>query len=393
MKILVSAGEASGDLYTAELVERLRRRLPGAEFFGCAGPRMRRAGVRGVVDSRALAVVGLTEVLRHLPRVYLCFRKLLRAAAQQQPALALLTDSPDFNLRLAVRLKRLGVPVAYLVAPQVWAWRRGRLAVMRRAIDRLLCIFPFEEDFFRQRGIAADYIGHPLCCLARPQLSDEEFFRLCPLPRGLPLVALLPGSRPVEVARHLPELLAAVRCLRAQLEANFVWALPAGGFLDAVREKFREPVARLAIQMIEGRTWDVLARADVALVASGTVSIEAALLGVPMVIFYKVSRSTWWLGRPFVQVPYYSMVNLVAGRSIAPELIQNEMRGERLAAEALQLLSCPELRANMQRELKLVAAQLCAVEDPLDRAASLIEEMLLGKGLIGRDRLCQGTGV
>ncbi len=337
---------------------------------------MRELGVRPVVDAASLAVVGLVEVIRHVPRIYREFRKLIKAAEQERPDLAILTDSPDFNLRIARRLHRMKVPIIYLVAPQVWAWRRGRLRLMRRVIGRLLCIFPFEEDYFRRQGIAADYIGHPLARLVRPRLTREEFFQVHGLAADRPLIALLPGSRRGEAARHLPVLLDACDQIRRQCKAGFVWAVPQGGFLAGDLEKFREPTARSSIQVIEGQTWDVLAHADVALAASGTVTIEAALLGTPLVVFYKVSPLTWWLGRPLVRTPFYSMVNLVAGRAVATELVQNEMVGRRLAAEALRLLNDPEARNRMRQDLAEVAAKLKTAEDPMERAATLIEESL-----------------
>lgn len=378
-KILVSAGEASGDRYAAELVERLRQRFPETEFFGCAGPEMRRAGVRAVVDAAELAVVGLVEVLAHIPRVYRQYRKLCRAARQERPELAILTDSPDFHLRLARRLKRLRIPIVYLVAPQVWAWRQGRIPAMRRTLDRLLCIFPFEEEFFRRHGIPAVYIGHPLSRMVRPSGSKQEFFRKHHLPTDRPLVALLPGSRLGEASRHLPDLLAAVDAIQRSQAVSVVLGLPANGFLRSdVRgsQLFRERLSRSSIQVIEGETWDLLAHAELALAASGTVTIEAALLGTPMVTFYRVAGLSWALGRSLVRVPFFSMVNLVAGRAVVPELMQNEMKGERLAAEALRLLGDPAAREQMRRDLMDVAARLSGPQDPLDRAASIVEEVL-----------------
>ena len=370
-KILISAGEASGDLYAASLVETLRRRFPEAEFFGCAGPRMRRAGVRAVVEAESLSVVGLFEVVRHIPRIWDEYRKLIQAARRERPRLAILTDSPDFNLRVARRLKRMGVPVVYLVAPQVWAWRRGRIPLMRRVIDHLLCIFPFEEEFFRRHGISATYIGHPLSRLIRPSLTKADFFRKHNLAADRPLVALLGGSRRGEAGRHLPILVEAAGAIERQQPAQFVLATPASGFAH-----FRERISGASIQVIEGETWDVLAHADVALAASGTVTIEAALLGTPMVTFYKVSALSWRLGRRLVRVPYYTMVNLVAGRAVVPELMQNEISGERLAAEALRLLNNPGDRDEMRRGLAGVAAALSSGEDPMERAAGIIQEFL-----------------
>ena len=205
-KILVSEGEASGDLYASLVVEQLRRRYPDSDFFGCTGPKLRAAGVRTVVDMASLAVVGLIEVVGHIPRIYGEFKKLTASARAERPDLAILTDSPDFNLRVARELYKQGVPVFYLVAPQVWAWRKGRLPQMRRTLKHLLCIFPFEEEFFRREGLPATYIGHPLSGLVAPSLTREEFFKKHRLAAGRPLVVLLPGSRRGEAARHLPAL-------------------------------------------------------------------------------------------------------------------------------------------------------------------------------------------
>ena len=374
-RVLISAGEASGDLYAAGLVEALRRRNPDLEFFGCAGPRMQQAGVRALVDSRSLAVVGLAEVVTHIPRIYGEFRKLKAAAAAEKPELAILTDSPDFHLRLARQLKKSKIPVIYLVAPQVWAWRKGRLPLMRRTIDRLLCIFPFEPDFFGPTGIDAVYIGHPLTRLVKPSAGREELRRRFGVPTGVPLVALLPGSRQGEAARHLPVLLETVQKIRsAQDQARFILAVPGGTVPPEAT--FRERISQQSIQLLEGQTWDVLACADLALAASGTVTIEASLLGTPLIAFYRVSKLTWWMGRRLVNVPFYSMVNLVAGRRIVPELIQAEMTAASLAREALRLLGDEAARDNMRRELGVVAQKLSGPEDPMEVAAGIVENFL-----------------
>lgn len=371
-RVLISAGEASGDLYAAGLVEALRRRNPEIQFFGCAGPRMQRAGVHPVVDASSISVVGLVEVVTHIPRIWGEYRKLLRAAAEQRPDIAILTDSPDFHLRLARRLKALGIPVIYLVAPQVWAWRKGRLPAMRRTIDRLLCIFPFEPEFFASNGIDATYIGHPLTRLVKPSAGRAELRERYGVAEGVPLVVLLPGSREGEAARHMPILLETVdRISKAGLRPapKFVLAVPLGS-------NFRERISGSSIQVFEGQTWDVLACADLALAAGGTVTIEASLLGTPMITFYRVNSLSWWMGRHLVKVPFYSMVNLVAGRRIVPEFIQNEMTAEHLAGEAVRLLGDEVARQQMRRDLGSVSQKLSGPEDPLEVAASLVEKHL-----------------
>src|SRR5712692_5537778 len=372
MKILISAGEDSGDQYAAALVEALGRRLNGVEFFGCAGPRLRAAGVRPVIRAEELAVVGLVEVLRHLPRIYGQFRALEAAAERERPDLAILTDSPDFHLRLAKKLAPLGIPIIYLVAPQVWAWRAWRLRLMRRVLTHLLCIFPFEEAFFRERGLAATYIGHPLAASLRPSLERNEFFRKHRLAAERPLIAVLPGSRRGEAARHLALLLPAVRDLNAWRAMTFVLAASR----TAGRTFFEDRVAGAGIKVMEGETSDLLAHADLALVASGTATVEAALLATPMVTFYRVHLATWFLGKWLVDVPFFSMVNLLAGRSIVPELIQGDFTPARLAAEGRALLEDPARMATMRDDLVEARQKLAGSEHPMERAADVVEEVL-----------------
>jgi len=373
-EILISAGEASSDRYAAMLVEELRRVWPDARFFGCAGPRMRAAGVEPVIEAESLAVVGLVEVIAHLPRIWGEYRKLVGAAQKIRPQLAILTDSPDFHLRVARRLKKLGVPVVYLIAPQVWAWRKGRIPLMRRTISRLLCIFPFEEAFFRKNGIAAEYIGHPLAGQVRPMLQKSEFFRKHRLAPNRQLVTVLPGSRKGEAARHLPALVEAVERIYRQQATHFL--LPASETTGAAF--FRERIGRAPIQVIEGETWEAIAHADLALAASGTVTIEAALAGTPMITFYKVNAVSWLLGRLLVRVPFYSMVNLVAERAIVPELMQNRMTGKELAANALWLLQDDAARGRMRQDLAEVARRLAGDGRAMAKAAALVEELMEG---------------
>src|SRR5690242_18509434 len=370
-KILVSAGEASGDLYASLLVQELRRLWPDAEFFGCTGPRLRAAGVETVVDASSLAVVGLLEVVSHIPRIYGEYRKLLRAALDRRPDVAILTDSPDFHLRVARRLHDAEIPVVYLVAPQAWAWRKGRVRQMRRTIRRLLCIFPFEEEFFQREGVRAVYIGHPLAGLVRPSLTKQEFFQKHRLAAGRPLIAVLPGSRRGESARHMPALVDAAARLYREQAIHFV--LPASANTGIAF--FRERTGGVPIQVIEGESWDTMAHADVALAASGTVTVEAALLGTPMVTFYKVTAVSWAIGRLLVDVPFYSMVNLIAGRRAVPELIQGAMTGERIAAEAGRLLDDAAERGKMKVELARVAAALEMKVDPMVLAACEVRKV------------------
>ena len=336
---------------------------------------MQAAGVRAVVDSRSIAVVGLVEVVAHIPRIYGEFRKLKKAIVAQRPDVAVLTDAPDFNLRLAKFLRRQRVPVVYLIAPQAWAWRQGRVKTLQRTVDRLLCIFPFEEEFFTRHGVPATYIGHPLARIVKASLTREQFCAKFVLPIDKKIIVLLPGSRLGEIERHLNDLVEATKRLEAR-DLVFLLALP-GGFGHTFSERIRGS----SIQVIEDATWDALAHAEMALAASGTVTIEAALLGCPLVTFYKVNALSWILGRWLVRVPFLSMVNLVAGRKIAPELIQGEMTGEKIAAEAVRLLDDEPAMEAMRVGLKEVAAKLASDRDPMEMAAGWVEKVVDEKAI------------
>ncbi len=376
MRILVSAGEASGDLYAAGVVNCLRASLPAAEFYGCAGPRLQALGVKAVIDAANLSVVGLAEVVAHLPRIYREYRKLLRYIKQHPPEAALLTDNPDFHLRLAKHLKRLNVPVFYLVAPQVWAWRQGRVKIIRRLVDKLFCLFPFEEPWFRQRGVDATYIGHPLASIVKTSGTRAEFLERHGLPSGRRLIVLLPGSRAGEATRHLGIVLEAVALLRQQFPLSVVLATPEGFARRGVFASFRERIEALSIKVIENEAWDCIGHADLALAASGTVTMEAAVLGTPMVTFYKVTALSWHAGRRLVKVPFLSMANLIAERKIVPELIQDDMTPQKICEEAARLLSHAEETAAMRRDLAAVRLSLTRAGDPFARAANVILQSL-----------------
>jgi len=376
VRIFISAGEASGDLYASRLVEVLKARYPDAEFFGCAGPRMQAAGVRPIVDQRSLAVVGIIEVIPHIPRILGELNKLVRVCAAESPDVAILTDSPSFHLPLARKLKRQGVSVVYLVAPQAWAWKQGRVKTMRATLSRLLCIFPFEEDFFLKHDVPNTYIGHPLSRLAKPKLTRAEFCSRLGIPEVSRIVALLPCSRHGELARHLPMLLEAAKPIRQRHPVTFVLPLPAGFGLQNTR--FWKPVQAASIKVIEGHTWDALAQAELALAASGTVTIEGAMLGTPMVTFYRVNALSWYLQRWRVRTPFLTMVNLVAGWQVVPELIQHQMTADRIAAEALRLLDGEDAMKTMRLRLADVAKKLATDRDPMETAADWVEKVVSG---------------
>lgn len=374
---MIVAGEASGDAHAGALVAELRRRHPDWRWFGCGGEALRAAGCELLVEARELAVVGLFEVVAHLPRIYRRYRRLRRALEVRRPAAAILVDFPDFNLRLARAAARRGVPVIYFISPQLWAWRGGRVKAIRRDVRRMICIFPFEPEFYARHGVEVAYVGHPFAGRVQPSLSEADFRRR----HGFgaePLVALLPGSRRREVAFHLPVLWEAARRLRDLRGARFV--LPAASTLG--REALAAavpPDLRDAVRVVAGETYDAVAHARVALVASGTATLETALLGTPMVVIYRLSPWSYRLGRRWVQTPHFAMVNLIAGRRLAPELIQDELTPQALVDWALKLMDDESARAEMRRGLEEVRARLGA-PGAIARAADVVEKELAAGG-------------
>lgn len=354
-RLLLSCGEPSGDLYAAELVGHLRQRVPGLEVVGLGGDRLQAQGARLTAHVRDLAVVGLLEVVSHLPRLRRIFRAVLAEVDARRPDVAVLVDYPDFNLRLARELRRRDIPVLYYVSPQVWAWRRGRLGAIRETVTRMLVIFPFEETVYREAGVPVTFVGHPLVDLVRPAADTAAFLESCGLDPGRPVVAVLPGSRQKEVAHNVTRLAAAAELLRERKpELQFLVALAPSLDPAPVERAFAPSGARL----VAGATHAALSAARLALVASGTATVEAALLRVPMVVVYRVSPLTYALGRPLVSVPHFAMVNLVAGRSIVPELMQSDFTPERVAAEAAALLEDRERYERTRRELEEVCRRL-----------------------------------
>lgn len=343
------AGEASGDRHGAALAAALPRHLP-VHWFGIGGDAMAAAGVELVEHARAVNVLGIVEVVRHLPRVYRVFRNLLEEVDRRRPQFAVLIDFPDFNLRLARRLHQRGIPVVYFIAPQVWAWRRGRIKLLRRYTRKLICIFPFEEEFFRRAGVEVEYVGHPLLDAARPALSRQEFLQRYGLQANRPTVCLLPGSRNQEVTRHLPLLLEAAARLAEQRSLQFT-LVRANTVDPALPKSLLAQRRELPVTLIDDSPYNALAWADAAVISSGTATVEALLLGTPMVVIYRVAAPSWWVGKLLVRTPHYSMVNLLAGRRLVPELIQSDFTPERVAAELERLLSDTSERARIQMEL------------------------------------------
>jgi lipid-A-disaccharide synthase len=370
-QILISAGEASSDMYAARLAKALEART-GAHLFGMGGPSMREAGVELVADASEIAVVGITEVLHRLPAVWRAWRRLEQEAARRHPALAITVDSPGFNFGLARRLKKQGVRNVYFISPQIWAWRRGRMRWIQKRFERVLVIFPFEEELYRKAGVTVNFVGHPLVDSVRATMTREQFMARFGLDARRPIVALLPGSRPSEIRRNLPIILKACRRLANRNELNFV--LTAAPGLDSTPlEPFLRP--DLPVTQVKGFTYDVLAAAECAIVSSGTATVEAAILCTPMVVVYRLSGLTAAIARKLVVTRLFAMVNLISGRQIVPELIQERFTAEALEEEIGRLLDSAQAREQQKRDLAEVKAKL-GPGGAIERAADIVAGML-----------------
>ncbi|HSB68187.1 MAG TPA: lipid-A-disaccharide synthase [Candidatus Methylomirabilis sp.] len=356
-RILVVAGEASGDLHGARLVEALRRRHPRLSLEGMGGERMGAAGVTLLADAGKTAVVGLAELWekrRALRDALRLLREHLRAAP---PSLLICIDFPDFNLLLARTAHRLGIPVCYFISPQIWAWRRGRIRTIRRLVRKMLVLFPFEEALYRAAGVDATFVGHPLLDVMADVPSREVCRSALGVQGTTPVLGLLPGSRPAEIRRHLPLLLRAAARMRAERpDLRLVLGLSAG--LDRRAAETEIESASVPVEIVQGRAHEVMRAADLLLAVSGTVTLEAAILGTPMVITYRLGTLSWLLARLLVRVRFIGLPNLVAGEGIVPELIQSSATPERLASAALEILTSPERQARMRAALELVRGRL-----------------------------------
>jgi len=373
-QILISAGEASGDMHAARLAKALQTRT-GAHIFGMGGPRMREAGVEIIADAKEIAVLGITEVIHKVPTVLKILRRLRKEAASRRPALAIVVDSPGTNLPLAKKLHRLNIPVVYFIAPQVWAWRPWRIHAMKKNLSRVLVMFPFEEEIYRKAGIPVDFIGHPLVDVVKPNATRAEFLAAQGLDSSKPIVALLPGSRPTEISLNLPAMLDACEGLARDLRPQFTMAA-APGLEEGFFQRYLRP--GLVIKRIAGAPYDVLASADCAIVSSGTATVEAALLGTPMVVVYRVSQTSAFILRRMIRAPFLAMVNLIAGKRVVPELVQDDFTGPRVEAEVRRLLGSEADREEMKRELAEVRRRL-GPGGAIDRAADALAAILPAK--------------
>jgi lipid-A-disaccharide synthase len=353
--IFISAGEASGDFYGTQLITEIRKRLPDAIFFGLGGQEMAAAGMDRIVRAEDVAHMGITEVVLHAPYIYSQFQKLKAALRDRHPQLAIMIDFPDVNFRLAKYCHAHGVPVLWLVSPQLWAWKKRRLRWVQRWVTKMLVIFPFEEEFYRQRGVDATFIGHPLADVPMPAISREDYAAAHSLDPGKPWIALLPGSRAKEFHLHYPTMAAAANLLGAGYE----YLVPIASTLDAnfALTQIQSAAGPIRPNIVtDARAALRFARASI--VASGTATIQASLMGNPFLIIYKMSPLSYALARRFVSVPFAGMPNLIAGREIVPELLQNNFNPQEIVTRLRPLLEDSEIRRQMQADLDKVNTAL-----------------------------------
>lgn len=370
--IFISAGEASGEQYGAMLIEELRNQLAiggrQAHFVGMGGRRMVEAGLNRIVSADDMAVMGITEVVRHLPRIYQEFRRLKAAIQTHRPNIAVLIDFPDIHFKLAEEFHRLGIPVIFFVSPQLWAWKKKRIRLVQKYVTKMLVIFPFEEPFYRDHGVAAEFVGHPLADLPLPAVSREHFARESYLNPSRDWIALLPGSRAKEIGDNLPQMLAAARILTLRgprtpgFHKEFEFIIPLAPTLNASQRKMLEGLVKhhgagLPVQLVEDAR-AALYHARASVVASGTATVEAALIGNPFVVVYRVSSLTYEIARRVVKVPFVAMANLIAGKQVVPELIQNDFTAANIVRQIEPLLPDGPPRESMMQELEKIRCLL-----------------------------------
>jgi lipid-A-disaccharide synthase len=355
--IMIIAGEASGDMYGANLVREMLKINPALNFYGIGGKKLREEGVQILADASEMAVVGLTEVVFKLRNILKIMAMMKKSLDERRPDLIILIDYPDFNLPLAKAASKRNIKVLYYISPQVWAWRQGRIGQIKKTVNKMAVILPFEIETYKRQGFAVNYVGHPLLDMIKLNYPKQESRKKFGLDEDKITIGILPGSRLSEVRKLLPELLQAAQILKNKMP-DIQFVLPLADTLEEATLTEIISGFNVKINVISGHTYDVVSCVDLALVASGTATLETALLNVPMIIVYKISLLSYFIGRLFVRVKNIGLVNIIAGKTIVPELIQNDASGVRIAAEALSILKNGERKQEMIRELEAIRARL-----------------------------------
>jgi lipid-A-disaccharide synthase len=373
-KILLVAGEVSGDLHGSHLVDAIHRMNPKVQFFGVGGEGLKRSGMELLYSAHSLSVVGVTEVFIKLRSILKALRGLKKALEQKKPDLVILIDFPDFNFRLAKIAHRRGIPILYYISPQVWAWRPKRIRLIARWVKKMVVLFSFEVPLYEAAGVDVEWVGHPLIDIVKPTLSKEMAFQKFGLDPKRRTVGLLPGSRIHEVKRLLPPLLASAHLLQKEIpDLQFILPL-APGLPETILSSYRENIS-VPVKMVEGFNYDAMNLSDLLITASGTATLEGAILGKPMIIIYRVSFLSYWIGRTLIRVDHIGLVNLVAGKEIAPELIQQDVHPQRITEEALRILRDPILSRKMTDSMGEVCQKL-GEPGAAQRAARIVISLL-----------------
>ncbi len=376
---MIVAGEASGDLHGANLVRAMLAADPHLRLCGMGGRELEKTGMEMLYDAASLAVVGVTEVLSHLGDILRARRVLIERMRTQRPDLLVLIDYPDFNLLLAAKAKKMGIPIMYYISPQIWAWRRGRVHTIRRLVDRMVCILPFEKDFYARYDCPVDYVGHPLVDTVHPGMDRHEFAARYRIDPGKKLIGLLPGSRRKEIASLLPTFLAGAQLLAQDAPEQYTFLLPQASTIELAtlaENGLDQYAGRLDIRVITEDRYAMMAACDAVVAASGTVILELALLGTPTVAAYRISRHTYFLGRMLIrQLEFFTLVNLIGGRRIIPELLQDAVTPERIADELTLLLEDQAQRRALQADLSEIRQRL-GEPGASARAAAIAMELL-----------------
>ena len=371
---MIVAGEASGDKHGAKLAGALRAIRPDLPFvfFGAGGEEMRQAGIETYVDAREVAIMGALEVARALPKFLRVFRSLRDAANERRPSLVILIDWPEFNLRLAKRLKRDGHRVVYYISPQIWAWRSYRINAIKRDVEKMLVILPFEKEYYERNGVEVDYVGHPLLDSVRVTATRDEFCSRHGLAHSKPIIALLPGSRHSEMKYILEPMIEAAKLLNKS-NPDYQFVLPLAGTFT--REEIESQIDSINLRVIERDTYNAIASSDLAVVASGTATLETAIIGAPLIIVYRASQLNWRIFHPLINTTFVGMPNLIAGKEIAPELLQDDLNAENLAKSIVEFLNDPARLQRSRAELAEVRKKL-GDANASERAAARILELL-----------------
>jgi len=379
VKVMIVAGEASGDLHGSNLIKAVYEREPGIAFFGVGGPRIKETGSQILVDSAELAVVGISEVLPNIGKIFAALNLLKKKLIEERPSLVVLIDFPDFNLMLAKHAKKAGIPILYYISPQVWAWRRKRVNKIAKLVDRMAVIFPFEVDFYEKAGLDASFVGHPLIDAVKVSGNREDIRRKFGIEEGKRVIGLLPGSRGKEIKSLLPPMLESAEIMAARsLEFRFI--LPVAHTLDRSLLDAHLALYNVDVTVVEGATYEVMKACDAAFIASGTASLEAAIIGTPMVVVYSASPLTYLIGRIFVMknIEYFSLPNIIAGRKIIPELLQDDANAGRMVEEMFAILYGKGIYEQMVKDLEEVRDKLGG-EGASGRTAELVIEMIKGQ--------------